>query len=54
MPQIVVLHDPLTPQEHLQLGLNYEKKDLLKKLKNIMKKLQNPMREDYSFSEIYI
>lgn len=29
MPQIVVLHDPLTPQEHLQLGLNYEKKGLI-------------------------
>lgn len=29
MPQIVVLHDPLTPEEHLQLGLNYEKKELI-------------------------
>jgi Tfp pilus assembly protein PilF len=23
-PRIVILHDPLTPQEHLQLGLGYE------------------------------
>jgi len=29
MPQIAVLHDPLTPEEHLQLGLNYEKKGLI-------------------------
>ncbi|MCX7724996.1 MAG: tetratricopeptide repeat protein [Thermodesulfovibrio sp.] len=29
MPQIVILHDPLTPQEHLQLGLSYEKKGLI-------------------------
>ncbi|MGC8796411.1 tetratricopeptide repeat protein [Thermodesulfovibrio sp.] len=29
MPQVVVLHDPLTPQEHLQLGLNYEKNGLI-------------------------
>ncbi|MEJ5227627.1 tetratricopeptide repeat protein [Thermodesulfovibrio sp.] len=29
MPQIVVLNDPLTPEEHLQLGLSYEKKGLL-------------------------
>lgn len=28
MPQIVILHDPLTPEEHLQLGLSYEKKGL--------------------------
>lgn len=33
MPQIVVLHDPLTPQEHLQLGLNYEKKGLIEEAK---------------------
>jgi len=24
MPRIVVLHDPLTPQEHAQLGVSYE------------------------------
>jgi len=29
MPSIAVLHDPLTPQEHLQLGLSYEKKGLI-------------------------
>lgn len=29
MPQIVVLHDPLTAEEHLQLGLIYEKKELI-------------------------
>ncbi|MDI1472757.1 tetratricopeptide repeat protein [Thermodesulfovibrio sp. 1176] len=29
MPQIVVLKDPLTPEEHLQLGLSYEKKGLI-------------------------
>lgn len=29
IPQIAVLHDPLTPEEHLQLGLNYEKKGLI-------------------------
>jgi tetratricopeptide (TPR) repeat protein len=25
LPRIAVLHDPLTPQEHLNLGLSYEK-----------------------------
>lgn len=29
MPKIVILHDPLTPEEHLQLGLSYEKQGLL-------------------------
>ncbi len=29
MPKIVILQDPLTPEEHLQLGLSYEKKGLL-------------------------
>ncbi len=29
MPQIVVLNDPLTAEEHLQLGLSYEKKGLI-------------------------
>lgn len=29
MPQIAVLHDPLTAEEHLQLGLSYEKKGLI-------------------------
>ncbi|WP_353684592.1 tetratricopeptide repeat protein [Thermodesulfovibrio sp. 3907-1M] len=29
MPQVVVLHDPLTAEEHLQLGLSYEKKGLI-------------------------
>lgn len=29
MPKIVVLNDPLTAEEHLQLGLSYEKKGLL-------------------------
>lgn len=29
MPKIVILHDPLTAEEHLQLGLSYEKKGLL-------------------------
>ncbi|MGE5299903.1 MAG: tetratricopeptide repeat protein [Acidobacteriota bacterium] len=26
LPRIVVLHDPLTPEEHINLGLAYEKK----------------------------
>lgn len=29
MPQIVVLNDPLTAEEHLQLGLIYEQKGLI-------------------------
>ncbi len=29
MPKIVVLNDPLTAEEHLQLGLSYERKGLL-------------------------
>jgi tetratricopeptide (TPR) repeat protein len=29
LPKIVVLKDPLTPEEHLNLGLAYEKKGLL-------------------------
>lgn len=29
MPQIVVLNDPLTAEEHLQLGLSYEQKGLI-------------------------
>lgn len=29
MPKIVVLTDPLTAEEHLQLGISYEKKGLL-------------------------
>jgi hypothetical protein len=28
LPKIVVLKDPLTPEEHLNLGLAYEKKGL--------------------------
>ncbi len=28
-PQIIVLEDPLTPQEHLQLGLSYENRQQL-------------------------
>jgi tetratricopeptide (TPR) repeat protein len=26
IPKIIVLHDPLTPEEHINLGLTYEKK----------------------------
>ena len=26
LPRIIVLHDPLTPEEHINLGLAYEKK----------------------------
>ncbi len=26
LPRIIILHDPLTPQEHLNLGVAYEKK----------------------------
>jgi len=26
LPRIIVLHDPLTPEEHINLGLSYEKK----------------------------
>lgn len=33
MPQIVVLHDPLSPEEHLQLGLSYEKKGIVEEAK---------------------
>lgn len=29
MPKVVILNDPLTAEEHLQLGLSYEKKGLL-------------------------
>ncbi len=33
MPKIVVLNDPLTPEEHLQLGLSYENKNLFEEAK---------------------
>jgi tetratricopeptide (TPR) repeat protein len=33
MPKIVILHDPLTPEEHLQLGISYEKKGLFEEAK---------------------
>lgn len=33
MPRIIVLQDPLTAEEHLQLGLSYEKKGLLEEAK---------------------
>ena len=26
MPRIVILHDPLTPEEHINLGVSYEKR----------------------------
>lgn len=29
MPKIVILNDPLSPEEHLKLGLSYEKKGLI-------------------------
>lgn len=29
MPKVVILNDPLSAEEHLQLGLSYEKKGLL-------------------------
>jgi len=26
IPEIIVLHDPLTPEEHINLGLSYEER----------------------------
>lgn len=43
LPRIVVLDDPLTPEEHLNLGVSYEKKgeldNALKEYKTASKKL---------------
>jgi tetratricopeptide (TPR) repeat protein len=43
LPRIVVLDDPLTPEEHLNLGVSYEKRDeldnALKEYKTAAKKL---------------
>jgi len=43
MPRIIVLHDPLTPEEHINLGLSYEKDGehdaALKEYKTASKKL---------------
>lgn len=33
IPQIVIIKDPLTPEEHLQLGLSYERKGLFEEAK---------------------
>jgi len=43
MPSIAVLHDPLTPQEHLQLGLSYEKKGLIE---DAIKHYEEASKED--------
>jgi tetratricopeptide (TPR) repeat protein len=43
MPRIILLHDPLTPEEHVNLGLSYEKNGeydaALKEYKAASKKL---------------
>lgn len=33
IPKIVILKDPLSPEEHLKLGLSYEKKGLIEEAK---------------------
>ena len=44
LPKIVVLHDPLSPEEHFQLALTYEKKKeyglALKEYEEVLKKKQ--------------
>ena len=43
LPRIIILHDPLTPEEHLNLGVAYEKKgefgQAMKQYKTASKKL---------------
>lgn len=49
MPKIVVLHDPLTAEEHLQLGLSYEKKGLNEEAKKHYKEASKSDARGYLF-----
>ncbi len=49
IPEIVVLHDPLTAEEHLQLGLSYEKKGLFEEAKKHYKEASKSDARGYLF-----
>ncbi|MFO8083108.1 MAG: tetratricopeptide repeat protein [Desulfobacterales bacterium] len=50
VPQIIVLQDPLTPQEHLQLGLSYENRSQLDlAMKQYQKAASNEVPEAFLF-----
>lgn len=49
-PRIVVLNDPLTAQEHLELGLSYETKgDTDLAIRHYQKAARGPLRSDAYF-----
>lgn len=49
MPDIVVLHDPLTAEEHLQLGLSYEKMGLIEEAEKHYKEASKSDARGYLF-----
>lgn len=49
MPEIIILHDPLTVEEHLQLGLSYEKKGLIEEAKMHYKEAAKTDARGYLF-----
>lgn len=47
LPRFIVLHDPLTPEEHITLGLSYEQKGENDLALGEYKKAMKALREDF-------